>query len=1162
MSTSFNTALSSGNYDTLRGASGIQPSYYSWLYLSLCPNIVKLAAQINQASFASSYATITIDTITVGAYTDVKEGMTVIIVPTANIAAVGFRGRIRANNAGVVSTATTLNINETSFDIADNWYVYVIDDYALWDKLGRQVGATQFKDYDHTFIQLRPLIYGLKSAYAGWVAAGVLTLSFAPSATAANSGATISTWAWNVGDGTITVGSSSTQNITATFPAGFRWVTLTVTDNGSRTATRRFPVFAHDPSTYPPQLLTAEQFQVTKNIQGGVDASVTAFSEVAGILDNTLVVAWNEEAYQDGTTALTGDNIAFVGRFRQSSDTGKMDEQYSLVTEAQYTIEGTLTQLARFEQLPYEFLLDNTPTAWDQIKNLTLWRAIAYLLSEHTTVLELHSLSFDSTADTYLVDGLRTQPGNMLSAVNDLAISMNAALQANCAGVLEVVRDAVMLSTSERNALVTVANWGDSDLLDLTYTHPDVQTIGRLKATGGAYNSAADNFATFESLAPGVAQNYPEGSANLERQVLTANATAADAQTELNTRAGNALAKAQEIDTLTVRHPDGYHWLIPSRNQWYTFTLSGSETTRGVVLTTDTRWLLTSVTVAHDSTQGSKDVQAIYVRETVGTPGQTVTYPPIVESPLQIPDFPPFPPFPAFQFDPSLFLGTTDPQIPVFTGSPNPNQAIVPANGDSVGIVTAVQDWITQTFISKASKPQWVENTPTTGLTIVDIQFDKTGGKGAYILVRVSGAWAHSFDFKSSNGGWAALDSFLGSGATASYSGGTGWTQSDPPHLGFGIGYTVTPGTVITQVNVTQDITGTPVVPGWVWSDVTNGGGASSDIFRDNSRDSTGTATYTDSIHYTMVHGVFAFQINTDSGQTNTVSSMTIAGTGTDPFGSSGAYAVYYTSNVFSPEPSWSLGAIVAGGGVVLRQTATAGHIYLYDAAGARVFYSSDYGATFSAPLTTAATPGAIGGADTQKIGSVSLVAADGQVYKNTTNGGMYAAYGSAMPASAEPTALFVPSKQFGGTTANTGSNPQYLVASAVASSAHSVWKVTASGATFTNITPTVGGNPGLAGSANCVAMAWYNGSRIAAILSFGGTLHLVTSTNAGSSWTDRGALTTPADGIQFRKGDTTMNQLFWIDGDGVGYSPDFGTTIVHKQYPSTDALVSLSVYG
>jgi hypothetical protein len=51
-----------------------------------------------------------------------------------------------------------------------------------------------------------------------------------------------SPYLWDVGDGTITVGSTTTEAITATFPEGFRYVELTITDTNAEEGVTQIPV--------------------------------------------------------------------------------------------------------------------------------------------------------------------------------------------------------------------------------------------------------------------------------------------------------------------------------------------------------------------------------------------------------------------------------------------------------------------------------------------------------------------------------------------------------------------------------------------------------------------------------------------------------------------------------------------------------------------------------------------------------------------------------------------------------------------------------------------------------------------------------------------------------------------------------------------------------
>lgn len=1126
----FNTALTTGNYETLRGTSALAPTYQSGVFASLCPNTIIFQALVNQASFTASFAQVTYDTVTIGAYTDIVAGMTVIISPTTDLTGAVFTGRARADNSGAVATSTVLNINETSAAVANNYVITVIWDFREWDKLGRQVNSVQYVDYAITFRQLLPVVYSLKSAYAGWVSDGVLTISFTPSALAVTSGATITDWLWDVSDGTITLGTDTDQNITATFPPGHRWIYLTVTDSGGRALTRKVSIHAHEPDLYPPVPLLAGDISVSGNVDSGYEGSITAWAGVEDVLDNTLIVIWNDEQYQDDVTALTGDNIALVGRFRQSSDSALADPVTAIVAETRYSIEGALQALSRLEMLPYEFLNKATPTKFFHVKNLTLWRAVCLLLSEFSTFTELHDLSFDSTADTFITIGLRTQGNNILAAVNDLYYSINGGIQINTAAQAQCVRDLRMVSDALRNAAVTVADWTASDLLSIdSYDHPNVKTVGRLIATGGAFITANKQNRTFESLAPGIAQDYPEGSASLDRQVLTTNASKANAQTELNQRAGNAFARAQETDVITVTHPDGYAWLTPALDQWYTFTLDGSETVRGIILTTDTRWLLLNVDIAHNGETGQKEVHATYTRETQGAAGQTVTYPPSPEIPYEAPTFPPFDVFPAFPVDQSLFLPEDEIAMP-FDGNPDLNQTTAPMDGNGLAVIDTENNalQITANLISGGANPTWVDITPDniTG----DLKYIRTPGGSALYAVANDG-----------------VDSSFHYTANA-YANPVDWIDTTLTGVLYDyIRPASTSGAV--YIEGLNAVAGGNPTNGWVCQ-------VGTETFRDGTTVSVDAvlsgAEYIVAYNSSDINQCCAPIITFDSG-TYEARGAIDCGEAQVPeninFSWNGATEVNYFVHISVNPFSFTADFTGCGGTVPMTYIA----------------YSDDFGATFATPETlTGLSPA---GFDTIKIGTVSLVGTPGQVYISTTDGGTYTPYGTLFPTGGEPNAILLPRFQFGSTTSGnvTTSTPQYLVGSGtLAADGEALWKNTTSGSLFTGITPIYSGVEGLVIGRDSIEMPWQSGSRILEVADFSTAVRLAVSLNAGSTWKFSGALSDDAYALRVRKSDAANRQAFVGNGTVVAFFSNYQAatlTYASKTYPG-GVIGAIEVFG
>jgi len=536
----FNSAaLTTAQYDALRGTNQPVPSYRASEYVAFLPNTIVFAALVNGAPTGTSFAQVTFDTVTTGAYTDVQVGQVVLIGTDSDIRKATFTGRVR-----LAPTSTLLYINEVSDVIANNAHIWVIDDYRIMDRLSRISAGAQLKDYSLTFQNTPPYVYNLQSVYAGVVdSSGKIALSFAPLAQPVMSGATISSWLWTVPAGmTITTGSTTTQNISATFDSGFSgFVTVAATDSNGKAGSFHFWVLAVAADFSNVVNLDTNGVNLT-NDNGSWSGSLTAFSGVSALLDNTLVVIFDVEWY-NGTKGSLFANVKFLGRIRTERDSTTSDEIFSRLQKADFDLEGVIDQLGREEHLPFALVTKTSPAKWDELVNLTIPRAIAYSLIWHTTLLTLHSLSFDVFDNTWLYPLLPTQGGNIQGVITDLGSSINANLQAAPTGELQIVRHADYLSNTQRSSLVTVANFTTEDLIAIQpLTLSEVDETGKVQASGGFYNSTSGTVIPLLSLAPGAAQGIGSGVSNFARQVLVANQTQANAQNELNTRTGNEYA--------------------------------------------------------------------------------------------------------------------------------------------------------------------------------------------------------------------------------------------------------------------------------------------------------------------------------------------------------------------------------------------------------------------------------------------------------------------------------------------------------------------------------------------------------------------------------------------------------------------------------------------
>lgn len=1194
----FQSALQAADYTSLRG------NYSGHQLMALCPNTTVFAARVNQATFSDDgFAQITYDTVTTGAYTAIEIGQTVLLSASNDTRAAYWVGRVRKT-----PTSAILYINETNVSITDNDYIFVLDDYRLWEKLARESGGTYYKDYDATFVQLNPVITNLQSAYAGVcdASSGVLSLSFTATAIAGTSGATISSYAWTIASGmTVTAGSASTATVTIEFDPGWYWLELVVTDSAARTTTRRIIVVAA-PSDYSSVVtLGFEGASIDGDLQSGFHATVNAFEGVSDVLDNTACVIF--EVNDDGGNV--GGAVKFVGRLRTEANESRADEASNRLLEARLTLEGTGDQLSRVLTLPFTMVNDATPTAWDEINNLVYWRAAVHLLQTHSTFFTLFALAFSDTSNDSLFPNWGVGGQDLLSELNGIAEDWAANLCMAHDGRCEMVQRATSLDGADpaddvdRDALVTVATLTNEDGVDFTLNREHVQTTGQVDAGGGVYNSSSTVVAEYLSRAPGVARDPGANAFQLAGQVLEVNLTKAAAEAELNRRAGHSLAEQNPADEMTVVMPDSYDFFIPHYAQWFTWTLDEADLDlRGISYTTATRWLCTQVSYVHNNETGTKECTVTFRRETRGNAGKTIDPPTAAESNLIVPSIPPFPAYPNFPPLPDLIFGDNpDPgDIPPFYGDIIPviPSDTVPIDGNALIAWSANSVWVTQKFLLYSS-PNWNEITPPldSGYTVRDCSPKMLGQVRDFYALTSDGenskvwytadpfaadpAWTEGGELA---GQWNQIVPTSSNGKVYLYH-----SNSDVSGLPTAEGFTAAPYKVSGAWNLSgsSKINAARVHFQWYYNnDAGNENFASinwqADWTHNGNTHSTLKLKLTPRPDYASkdywpsgctpgdrVPDIQLIRSTTPTGSTTTanqtsktvvgdtveyVFSFSILGNPVYIRGFTGQFRGYGGGTLGCPTFTDIFDMVITE---IDSTPVTEG--------GAEIVFSDDYGATWDTPASLGDAPGNFGGLDTIKIGDLTLAGYLGQVFKTTSAGGG-ADYGGAMPTDGQPSAVLLPRYAFGSTTSgNTGSTPEYLVASDTEDSSNdTLWKVTASGVTFTPITPNDGTYNGLAVSHNCLAMPWFSGSIIAYVALFGSLPYIALSINAGSSWSIEGPLSTDAQMVTFRKGDTTMQQLFGADGQPF-YSPNRGATIVYKSYPADDTvepLLGVAVYG
>lgn len=273
--------------------------------------VTVVSGQVN-FSFDEIYPTADIPVMSVtGDMGNVRSGMTVIFGTAPGLDDLG-RQRIRVDNftdddhiyIGYSSRGT----KDGEVNIAPEDYFTVLDERRVWSKNQRfykqevEPFVTVLKDYDLSFSGLNLSLQTDPKANMGPARAGnidsltgLLSLEFSASDSySVPFGVGIVSYFWEIGDGTFTLGDETSEDIEVDFPAGVRYVALTVTDTNGRTHRMEVIVYARDPEN--DTCVETWQVDVDRN-QTGQRLTIKIFSDLprSTYPDNTVVLMFDDE---------------------------------------------------------------------------------------------------------------------------------------------------------------------------------------------------------------------------------------------------------------------------------------------------------------------------------------------------------------------------------------------------------------------------------------------------------------------------------------------------------------------------------------------------------------------------------------------------------------------------------------------------------------------------------------------------------------------------------------------------------------------------------------------------------------------------------------------------------------------------------------------------
>jgi hypothetical protein len=1098
------TPLESGQYTKLR-----KHHRAKWLVIPN-PNTVMLKAQVNQASFGTDFAQVTYDGVSVGSYTDVKEGWTVYVSHTDNINESYFRGYVRE-----LPTSSILYINQNSAPFADNDTLWIIKDTAAHERLPRKNGSTLYWSYDRTYNQILPVIRNLPSAAGGrLVTGGYVDLPFAPLAIAATLGTSIEEVEWDTDGGTIVVGAADESDVTIRYTEpGWYEPRFKVVDNDGRTNffAIRVAIYPANYSSMVARSLICEELIEEPSIGWSARLRASAGDEL-DMLEQTEIIVISEDWFNRTRGALV-TNIKFIGRIRRDDSNTSMSLDNGGVAktrEAQIEVEGIGAQLSRLVLASLTVRRKSTATVLGEVSNLTLWRGMLLLATILTTATTIHAIDFDDTSEDYAYPLFTAQDRSAESALGEVAYTINAYMNCFPDGRIKYARHMHYLNSTDKAALTTLASFNNSDWSSLTVKRDRVPRLGRVIGYAGSYNSNTGNTLALRAKAPAVVWGTGEGRSQLNRQVLKANITLAEAKAEAAVRTGAEFAAKNLVYTLDMTHPSGYdNVLSASTYLRYTHTILPTDNLIGFSCGEEKFWWLQRVSIRWDVVTNRTSTTTTWIEDVSGVNAQVIAEIAPDDLPAWIPSFPPLSSSPFTGLD-SLKFPTgmdidpndeqpydeddaqdtkppeksTDPEKPTPTPDDDPKSkaGAVVAVGNSTGL------WITDDFNRKAV-PTWKDITPGSGLT--DFRFDPHSGGGWAIANNGTDTFVWRAD-NILNPSWRAT-TVEGVYTQIRSTGANGYVGIFAPAItadpcGDGSQFTI--GTVLSVVG---------------------------NVFRVES----------------VYNGAGLYQVDWGSAAPGADCCILHSQTLISGSASTGyAEDCDGTSISFGPDIEvryFNIGSIVP---FVIDFEIDGGGISIDPA----VRYSSNNGATFADPVTVSASSVSDAGFDIDRGGSLVFAGVIGKVRVSTsdttfgdaTGGDTSGSYARAILAS-------------GGA--------DFYMASATAISGETLWTV--EGGVKNAITPNDGSNDGLVVGGNGLAAG---DDSLFMLGTFGGSVKLARSTNGGTAWDFTTGLDAAAKAVRAKNAD----QVYVANNGSIAYSEDGGETFIQKVAPLVIAFLEV----
>lgn len=633
------------------------------LWLSIYKPPTVFACRVKNPAAAPGLRIVAYDTVTTGAWTNLRYGMTMYVGTTLGGRDIG-RIRIKTADASAIIVAENSDINW-----ADTLYLTVVNFYeinAMYPRMDTPDPAdlTQqvwYKDWDLAYTNQNSNLGSLVcmgSHYAGFMSTptGTCDVYYSASGTLAfelpNSNYSCS---WNFEGASITGSTANTPGYVSYGTPGHYTTRLFVTNNNTGatdTSYRHISIYNRPENGTSVPILNWELLSLDGSRDaGGYQGRIKIRESTEDVVDGALIVIFADDAY-GGTKGSIGGNaknrqtIFFVGYILDGSisynyEDSSVEFNVGSPTEVMKLSQGLVTSVRSSSDPAGEDAVDNDiPSAWALLKDMNCRRAMYHYLRWHSTVMMTNDFMFNGT-DQYieyfdadresLYDGINNLMKGTL--YGDVVCDRQGRIYA------EVSVAATDLAASSFPAAMTIfkQEWLGTPVIEESFNYKlSYLEMGGIQFTIAPTGTFGGTSAGYLSCAPGTSPAY-------RGNVQTLEGLAINSQAYLNDLSGNVFAYLNSKYAHVEFELDGnYRNLDIAPQEIVSVDLIASDTPQKLVWNSKA-FHPTGMSWNYNPQKGILLPTLTLHEVTQGYDGTTIIIPPI--PPVDIPVVPPVPPF-------------------------------------------------------------------------------------------------------------------------------------------------------------------------------------------------------------------------------------------------------------------------------------------------------------------------------------------------------------------------------------------------------------------------------------------------------------------------------------------------------------------------------------